>query len=84
MLFYMVGLLLNEKYRKFYLGHYLEPRVFTKGRYIRLIFSKEKKVKPLYTNWRIRFFSLLLREKFSRASCFGSDYGAHTSSADRT
>ena len=29
--------------REFYLGHYLEPRVFTKGRYIMLIFSKEKR-----------------------------------------
>ena len=84
MLFYMVGPLQNEKEREFYLGHYLEPRVFTKGRYIRLIFSKEKRRKPLYTDQRIRFFSLLLREKFSLASCFGSDKGAHTSSADRT
>ena len=62
---------------------YLEPRVFTKGRYKKLIFSKEK-VQPLYTIQRKRFFSLLLRENFSRASCFGSDKGAHTSSADRT
>ena len=48
------------------------------------IFSKEKEEKPLYTNQRKIFFSLLLREKFSRASCFGSDKGAHTSSEDRT
>ena len=48
-----------------------------------LFFSKERE-KPFYTDQRIRFFSLLLREKFSRASCFGSDKGAHTSSADRT
>ena len=65
-------------------GHYLEPRVFTKGRYIRLIFSKRKKEKPLYTDQRKRFFSPLLGENFSHASCFGSDKGAHTSSADRT
>ena len=42
MLFYMVGPLQNKKEREFYLGHDLEPRVFTKGRYIRLIFFKEK------------------------------------------
>ena len=51
---------------------------------IKGLFSLKKRVKPLYTDQRIRFFSLLLREKFSRASYFGSDKGAHTSSADRT
>ena len=64
--------------------YYLEPRVFTKGRYKRLIFSKEKIEQPLYTDQRKRFFSLLLREKFPRASCFGSDKGVHRSSADQT
>ena len=47
----------------FILGESLEPRVFTKGRYIRLIFPKKEKEKPLYKNQRIRFFSRLLREK---------------------
>ena len=51
---------------------------------IKGLFSLKKKEKPLYTDQRIRFLSPLLREKFSRASCFGSDKGAHTSSADRT
>ena len=64
---------------------FLEPRVFTKGRYKKkLIFSKEKREQSLYTDQRKWFFSLLLREKFSRASCFGSDKGAHMSSAYQT
>ena len=71
---------------------YLEPRVFTKGWYKKLIFSKEKRAVTLYRSEKKIFlsiverkiFSLLLREKFSRVSCFGSDKGAHTSSADLT
>ena len=40
--------------------------------------------KKRYTDQRKKNFSLLLREKFSHASCFGSDKSAHTSSADQT
>ena len=81
MLFYKVGPLLKKKITWVLFLDYLEPRVFIKWRYKKLIFSKEKE-KPLYTNQRIRFFSQLLGEKFSRASCFGSDKSVHTSSAD--
>ena len=64
--------------------NFLEPRVFTKGRYKRLIFSKEKDSSHFIQIREKDFFSLLLREKFSRASYFGSDKGAHTSSTDQT
>ena len=64
--------------------HYLEPRVFTKGRYKKAYFIWRKKEQALYTNQRKRLFSLLLRENFSRASWFGSDKSTHTSSADQT
>ena len=65
MLFYMVGPLQNEKEREFYLGHYLEPRVFTKGRYIRLIFSKEKREATLYRSENKIFLSIVERKILS-------------------
>ena len=85
MLFYMVGSLWKKQATWVWFSDYLEPRIFTKWKYKRLIFSKEKDIQqPLYTDQRKIFFSLLLREKFSPASCFGSDKGVHTLSADRT
>ena len=54
----------------------MEPRV--KG----LIFSKKKEKQSLYTDQKKRFFSLILKEKCSRASCFSGDKGVHASSAD--
>ena len=64
--------------------YYLDIRFSLKRDIKRLIFSKEKREQPFYTNQRKRFFSLLLREKCYRVSCFGSDKGAHSSSADKT
>ena len=62
----------------------MEPRVSTRYKYKKGLFSpKRKRATTLYTSEK-KFFSLLLREKFSRASCFGSDKGTHTSSADQT
>ena len=45
--------------------HYLEPRVFTNGRYKRLIFSKEKSEATLYRSENKIFLSIVERKIFS-------------------
>ena len=67
-----------------FIFYYLEPMIFIKRRYKDLFSLKKERGHPLYTDQRKRFFSLLLREKFSRTSCFSGDKGTHTSSADQT
>ena len=39
--------------------HYLEPKVFTKGRYKRAYFLPKEGEQPLYTDQKKRFFSLI-------------------------
>ena len=41
----------------------MEPRVFTKGTYIRLIFSKEKREATLYKSEKKIFLSIVVKKK---------------------
>ena len=63
--------------------YYLEPRVFTKGRYKKTYFLKRKKWAAIHRLEKKNFSLSNWEENFLLLVAFSSDKGVHKSSADQ-